>query len=291
MTFWVNGHLRPDDTSVAGMADRGFLLGDGLFETIKVSGKRPLFLTEHLCRLAVAAQEIGLPVDRSALREGLFALIKAADGPVSSARITVSRGPGPRGMAPIPMDDQSPISMITVVQDLPGVKAAQSPASPDRLLVAPFVRSSGSHTARMKTLSYADNLAAKAWATNEGAADVIFLNERGDVTSTTMANLFVETSDGFITPPLSAGILPGIVREVLLRTAPRHGVNIQVKRLSMGDLWSRRLFRTNSLLGVRPAWLDYGRGAKAPVDKDDGILTTLYRTAEREQDNGAERVL
>ncbi len=287
MTIWLNGKLLPDTAPVVGASDRGFLLGDGLFETLKVIDRRPLFLTEHLCRLAVAAQEIGLPVDRPALRDGLAALIEDAAGEVGSARITISRGAGPRGLSPIPEREQSPVALITIAPP-PGPSlqgaGARKPGSPsDRLLIAPFTRASGSLSARMKTLSYTDNLAAKAWAENEAAADAIFLNERGDVTSTTMANLFVETGDGFLTPPLSAGILPGIVREVLLREAPRHGVKIGVKRLSMGDLWSRRLYRTNSLLGVKPAWLDYGRGASAPVDKDDGILSALYRNAEREQ--------
>ncbi|MEM9988947.1 MAG: aminotransferase class IV [Pseudomonadota bacterium] len=280
--IWLNGEIVEDNSLAFAANDRGALLGDGLFETIKIDQGRPLFLTEHLCRMQVSARDLNLPIDRAYLRKGMEALLKHERAEkLGSARITVSRGPGPRGLSPIPMDQQRPTMMITVAP-----KSVEPPkeksVAPDRLLLAPFIRSSGSPLVRMKTLSYGDNIAAKAWADAQGAADVIFLNENGAVTSTAMSNLFVEAEGGFLTPPLSAGILPGIVRELILHQAKAAGVKVQVKQLVQSDLWGRRLFRTNSLLGVRPAWFDHRQGAEQ-IEGGDNPLQDLYLAAELEE--------
>ncbi len=275
--FWVNGELRDSDSFSIATSDRGLLLGDGLFETVKVADGRPVFLTEHLCRLQVAADEIALPIDRAALRQGVSALLGKA-GPAASGalRISVARGPGPRGISPIPPVDQAPVSLITF--------APSAPPSPqeglDRLILAPFIRSSFAPSARMKTLSYFDNLSAKAYADDQKAADCIFENELGQVSSTTMANIFVADGEGFRTPPVSAGILPGIVREQIIHQATREGIPVKVCQLRPTDLFGRILYRTNSLIGVRAGWFDGGRDHFMPEQTPDDRLMKLYRHAE-----------
>lgn len=284
MTLWCNGKLMADDAPLAGASDRGLLLGDGLFETVKIVDQQPLFLTEHLCRMAVAAQELALPVNRKALRSGLSELLAdaaAAGHPVGSARITVSRGGGPRGLSPIPMSEQRPLALITIAPPAP---IGGMGGTLDRLVMAPFIRAAASPSSRMKTLSYADNLAAKAWAEDQNAADAVFVNEHGHVACTTMANLFVKTDRGFATPPLSAGVLPGIVRQTLLKVAPHHGIKIEVRTLSVGDLWGQAIYRTNSLMGVKPAWLHHGAGAHPPSGPMDTTLADLYQAAEQDEE-------
>ncbi|WOI53556.1 aminotransferase class IV [Parvularcula sp. LCG005] len=278
MKIWVNGEIVEADARVAQASDRGLLLGDGLFETIKIDRGRAVFLTEHLCRLQVSARELNLPVERDTLRAGLLDLMDKTDEEVGAARITVTRGPGPRGLLPIPVEDQSP----TIVISLSPATAQHFNPEPDRLLPAPFIRSSGAPTSRMKTLSYTDNLAARAFAAEQAAADVVFTNEFGDVASTSMANLFVETDTGLVTPPLTAGILPGIVRAMILRYAARQHVPVTVRRLQPNDLWGRRLYRTNSLIGVRPAWFDGGGWTEGPVNRSNGMIEDLYALAEKE---------
>ncbi|MEM9989978.1 MAG: aminotransferase class IV, partial [Pseudomonadota bacterium] len=63
--IWLNGHIVENDALAFPANDRGPLLGDGLFETIKIDQGRPLFLTEHLCRMQVSAREMQLPLNRS----------------------------------------------------------------------------------------------------------------------------------------------------------------------------------------------------------------------------------
>lgn len=280
--IWFNGKLVPVDEPLFGASDRGVLLGDGLFETVKVAKGRALFLTPHLCRMAVSGDELGIKIDRGLLREGVEAVL-AASGPwpSGSLRITVTRGPGPRGLLPIDPGAQAPCHLVAFYPETP----KSEPVGPilDRLIPSPILRPSSSVTARHKTLSYADNLAARALAAKEGAADAVFFNECGEAASTSMANLFIRVGDGFITPPISAGILPGIVRQALLEAARALSVRIKVTGVLAQELRDRPLYRTNSLIGVRPAWYDYGRGAEAPVGDDDDVLAQLYRHAEREE--------
>ena len=124
-----------------------------------------------------------------------------------------------------------------------------------------------------------DNLAAKRYGIERSADDVVFLNENDEVASTTMANIFVETDKGFVTPPLAAGILPGITRDAILREAAATGAPVVSAPLLREDLLGCRLYRTNSLIGVRPAWLDEGRMTPKPSMPKSSLLVELYQDA------------
>lgn len=272
----LKGHLVPVDA-----LDRGLLLGDGLFETLKVAGGKALFLDRHLCRMADSAAHLSLPLDRPMIRQGVAAVLGGAEQGAGSLRVSVTRGPGPRGLAPIPVADQRPSVLVTF---FPVSPAADGPRAQDRLVISPWPRASRAVTSRHKTFSYADNLAARAAAAAQGAADAIVLNERGHVASTTMANLFVEIErDAYATPPLSAGILPGVTRAILLEAAATAGITIKVTPLRPADLEGRRLYRTNSLLGVAPAVLCGHAPGDPPADTSLSSLEALYREAEQRE--------
>lgn len=127
---------------------------------------------------------------------------------------------------------------------------------------------------------------ARRLASEAGAADAIFLNEHGQVCSTSMANLFVHMGDHFVTPPLSAGILPGIVRAELLKAAPTAGVDIRVRPVTLADLEGRWLFRSNSLMGVLGGWWRKDTQMSSPQGDMPMDLSHLYRAIEREEIEG-----
>ena len=110
--IWHNGQLVDGQSPLIRADDRGLLLGDGLFETLKVSRGKALFLTKHLARLQVAGQEIGLRINRQALRDGVHEVLEAEPAVAGSLRITVTRGPAPRGLSPVPVADQQPQTLI-----------------------------------------------------------------------------------------------------------------------------------------------------------------------------------
>ena len=104
MKFWTNGTMHEDAQGIS-IADRGFLLGDGLFETLLVRKGRPVFFKEHVDRLAGSAETLGirLPYDQGTLYKAIEALAAGEAGSdICSARITLTRGEGPRGLVPPP---------------------------------------------------------------------------------------------------------------------------------------------------------------------------------------------
>jgi branched-chain amino acid aminotransferase len=103
----MNGELLPDDDARVSVFDHGLVVGDGVFETIKVASGVPFAMTRHLVRLRRSALGLGLPEpDIEAIREGALAVIAASGGPVlARLRVTVTGGVSPlggeRGNAPV----------------------------------------------------------------------------------------------------------------------------------------------------------------------------------------------
>lgn len=251
--------LRLNGVAVEGAAafdlsDRGLTLGDGLFETIAVFAGRPAALGQHWRRLDMAAAELGLPVDREmfvAEIEALLAGIGRADAVI---RYTVTRGGGARGLA-APADAR------------PNVIASASPYpqdalyAPVRLSTVATRRNPTSFASRAKTLSYLDSVLAFGEARRAGADDALMLNTGGRVASTSMANLFALVDGELATPPVADGVLPGVVRGIVL--SEDFGAverPISVEELALASA----VFATNSVRLVMPVTEIDGR----PVPQD-----------------------
>ncbi len=235
----LNGVPVEDGAVAFDLSDRGLTLGDGLFETIAVFGGRPALLDAHLDRLAAAAAEIRLPVDRGLLEAEAAALAQGAADVV--IRLTVTRGAGARGLA-FPGDPA------------PTVIASSSPYpagalfSAVRLAQASIRRNPTSFASRAKTLCYLDNVIAFDEARTAGADDALMLNVAGRVGSTAMANLFAILGDELVTPPLAEGVLPGIIRAAALEVAPTVGLEPVERPLTVDELMrADAAFATNSV--------------------------------------------
>ncbi|MBB4657745.1 aminotransferase class IV [Parvularcula dongshanensis] len=266
--IWADGAVVAEDALVFAANDRGATLGDGLFETLKAVEGRPVFLSDHLERMAASSALLDLPFDEAAARAGVAAVLEGRAG-LASVRITLSRGPGPRGTAPIPRAEQRPVLVVA------SAPMAASPGGPIRLALAATRRNEWSLASRMKTLSYQDMILARAEAARAGADDALVLNTAGRPVCTTIGNLWLRTREGFATPPVGEGVLPGIVRSRLLAAAPSAGIEVEVRPLLMEEVESGTLFRTNSLTGVQPA------GLSLPPSSDNP-LGRLYDVLERE---------
>lgn len=242
MKLWLNGELVEAGQARVAVSDRGFTLGDGLFETLCVRGGVPLRLDAHWARLEEGARvlRLPLPLDRAGVAAAI-AKVLAANGLADAAlRLTVSRGPGQRGL--LPPQPCTP-TMVLTAGPLP---PAPGPA---RVVVAESVRRNPhSPLARIKALSYLDNVLARLEAEERGADDALLLNTEGRLAETTIANLFVVAADGAVlTPPVADGALPGVRRAELMT---RRGA---VERpLGLSDLLAaREAFLTNAL-SIRP---------------------------------------
>ncbi len=207
---WLNGSLQPAHLARIDPADRGFTLGDGLFETLRVSGGIPRHAALHLARLRQGAARLGIdvPLDdtqiMAAFRETL-----AANGLTEAAlRLTLTRGIGPRGVAPPPK--ATPTLLITATT------MVAAPEHLNAIICQTTRRNELSPLSSIKSLNYLDNVIARREAIARQAGDAILLNTQGFVAEASAANVFVFKNGRWLTPFISDGALPGILRGRLL---------------------------------------------------------------------------
>lgn len=261
---WVNGEVLPADAPHITVFDRGFQLGDGIFETMRASGGRVTELAEHEARLRRSADglDIDLPADvRARLERGIADLLAAEglDGPGADAsiRVTVSRGAwSSRGLLP-PRDVH--LEPTIAIQAWPVVPAPPSHLEGGLHLVASAVRRDPANPlVTLKTTSRADYVFARLEARRAGADDALFLTTSGHISESTTANVFLvrRAADGvpeLATPALGCAILPGTTRSWLLRWATGVGLRpVEAWLLPDALASADEAFVCSSVAGVLP---------------------------------------
>lgn len=265
---WINGTLQAAEAATVALADRGFTLGDGVFETLlwrhSGPGAGPQRFMAHMARLSHAASSLGLceTLQPDWLRAGIAAVCQSADTDLA-VRITLSRGIGPRGLA-VP-EAAEPSFIITA--------APHRKAGPVRNLVRTTVaRAPGAPSARFKTLSYIDNIEALRQARAVGGDDGLLLGSAGQPVCACAANLIVSRHGQLVTPPVHDGALPGIVRGALVRSGL-----VSEAQLAWADLADcDAIVTTNALTGPRPVMAFEGRVLTRSVE----VATQLERSLE-----------
>ncbi len=205
---WLNDRLVVQDDAHISATDRGFLLADGVFETVRVAHGGPCHLMAHLRRLQDGCAVLNLPppaVVCSAIGEAVQATIAANGIEHGSVRLTWTRGSGPRGL--LPSGGEQPTLLITA--------SALAPSTGKlwRLVTCQRTRrNEHSPLSRIKSLNYGDGLIARQEAAARGAEDAILLNSVGHVAETSIATLFLCREGVWLTPRVADGALPGIRR-------------------------------------------------------------------------------
>ncbi|WP_297369282.1 aminotransferase class IV [Acidocella sp.] len=209
MKLWLNGALVTAESAHIDPADRGFLLGDGLFETMAAQAGGVPELARHYQRLCAGAALLRLPVPLSfdALERAARALLHGNRLSSAALRLTVTRGPGPRGL--LPPANPAPTLLLTAAPLPP-------PSGPVRLVTSTLRRDETSPLSQIKTLNYLPGVLARLEAAERGADDAVLLNHAGRVAETSAASLFVKRGGRWLTPPVTEGALPGVCRAVLL---------------------------------------------------------------------------
>jgi branched-chain amino acid aminotransferase len=215
---WVDGRLVTADGPALLVGDRGFQLGDGLFETLRVRRGVAIEIGLHVARLrdGLGVLAIPMPLSDEELAAAIAAVV-AANAPGDAAvRVTVSRGvPVGRGLLPSGWRELVP---TVVIQAWPHVPvAAEALARGVRAVIATGRRDPAHPLASVKTISRADHVHAKLEAERSGADDAITLTIDGQVAEATTANVAWIIGKQLLTPPLAAGILAGTTRDWLLR--------------------------------------------------------------------------
>jgi branched-chain amino acid aminotransferase/4-amino-4-deoxychorismate lyase len=226
--------------------DRGFTLGDGLFETVLAEDGRLQHLDAHLDRLAVGCEVLGLPAPdhAEAERRMLVALADGLDGTRAAVRLSLTAGAGGRGL-----DRPDPLRPFMVATAAPAPK----PQTPARLVTSSVRRNDQSPASRLKSLAYLDNVLARAEARAAGADEALMRNTRGEVACAAAANLFWIEGGRLLTPALACGVLAGITRARVLAAARRLEIEVAEVRAAPDALdTAQAIFLTISLVGLRP---------------------------------------
>ncbi len=245
---WQDGRIVAPEEARISIADRGFLLGDGLFETMPVHRGRVFDLDAHLARLAsgLALLNLAGAVDLTKLRAGIADYLAAEEIGPAVLRVTVTRGPGPRGL--LPPEKLCPTVLMTL-SPMPPARI-----EPISLHVATVTRRNEfSPLSRIKSLPYLDNVLALQEARAHGADEALLLNTRGNIACASAANVFALREGRLETPPISDGALPGTMRALVLSLAKEAGLAAVETPLSVDGLAeSDEVFLTNAIRRVIP---------------------------------------
>lgn len=265
--IWLDGALVDARGPHLNVTDRGFQLGDGLFETARARRGIVIELDEHLDRLRAGCQVLGLNLSASddQLADGIAGLLAAEglagsgaagsdEGQVGDAaiRITVSRGPlERRGLLPPGFED---LVATIVIQAWPyAATAAELLERGVRAVTSTIRRDPASPLSGVKTTSRADYVYARLEAARAQADDALFLTLDGRLSEATAANLFVIAGPTLATPPLSAAILAGTTRTWLLAHAEQLGLTLAEVDLRPAELLAAdEAFLTGSVAGIVP---------------------------------------
>lgn len=207
--IWFNGSLVTDPTQgIISPIDHGLVVGDGVFEALKVEAAGPFAVTRHLERLSRSAAALGLPEpDHDACRAGIDAVLAGREWELGKIRITLTGGAGPLGSGAA----WGPGTLIVAAE------AVDPPAPETRIITLPWTRNLSGAMTGVKTTSYGENVRGLAFAEERGASEGIFANTSGYLVEGTGSNIFLVFGEQVVTPPLTAGILDGVTRALVIR--------------------------------------------------------------------------
>jgi branched-chain amino acid aminotransferase len=228
---WVDDRLVDAAQAVVSVYDRGFRSGEGVFETFRSYGTHPFRLAAHLDRAAAGASVLGFPLPRrEVLTEALLRTAEAnSDGDDLVLRLTVTAGR---------IDPDSPFpgrpvgSPTTVVTAHPLLVPPETYERGVRAVLVTRTR----EVPDVKAVSYLAASLARQEARARGADEALLLGADGTILEGSYSNVFAVTTAGLITPPLRAGILPGVTRAVVIELAERAGMHVHHRPLRPDDL-------------------------------------------------------
>lgn len=235
----MNGQVVEEAQARVSPFDHGLLTGDGVFETLRVYRGVPFARTRHLARLGRSASVMGLSVPDAAVMTAAMADVVAANGLAEGRlRITVTGGPAPLGSA----RGEVPPTVIVAGSPMP----PWPPTTP--VVTVPWPRNERGALAGVKSISYGENVMALAYAHERGAGEAIFPNLVANLCEGTGTNVFVGVGGRLVTPPLSAGCLAGVTRDLLLEVAEVVEEDLPMAALARAD----EAFLSSSTREVQP---------------------------------------
>lgn len=258
LRVWVDGRLYDDrDDARIPALDSGVVVGNGVFEALKVTEQGPFSVRRHLERLDRSAQSLAMPApDHDLIRAGIDAVLEGRTYTDGKIRITYTAGRGPLG-------SQAAFGPPTTV-----VAADSRTLSPVSAVIvtSPWSRNEHGALAGVKSTSYAENVRNLAYATDHGASEALLLNTAGHVCEGTGSNIFCVFGSEIVTPTLASGPLAGITRDLVLEWCDVREADLTLAEAQAAD----EVFLTSSLRDIQAVhrWDTVEFSAPGPVTKE-----------------------
>jgi branched-chain amino acid aminotransferase len=280
-TVNVNGTISDERHAVVSVFDHGFLYGEGVYEVLRTYGGRAFLLERHLQRLRRSAGMIALevPLGDIEIAGRIAETVEAAPAVAGEwyIRILLTRGVGELSYDPVLCPSPSVVIIVKPFAE----PAAELYARGVRVVVSSIMRN---HPDSLNPMIKSNNLLNNALAMQEGfkrgAAEVIMRNYRGELAECAQSNFFIVKDGVAFTPPLSAGLLPGITREFMWQVGDAAGVSIREAVLVDADLDAAdEMFLTSTTREVMPV-VEVG-DAKIGSGTPGPVTLTLLETFRR----------
>ncbi len=279
---YINGRLFPPGRAKIPVNDRGFLFGDGIFETMRSYRGNVFMFFHHLDRLfySLKALKFNLNFDKEDIKEAVNRTLTKNRLHKGDAyiKIIVTRG-AHQGDFHFSSKYRSSVIVITKkLKPYPtelycdGVNIISAAISRPALGDSIYVH---------KLINYFENLFARDHAHSQGAFEAVFLTGDKLVLEGATTNIFMANGNTVYTPPLTQNILPGITRKVVLDLCRENNIRVREKKLHYRDLIAAgEVFLTNSVAEIMPVKKVDIHCVKKPVPGDlTSGLINLYRSA------------
>ena len=256
---FVNGDWQPASKSTVSLYDAGFLLGDGLFETIRFQNGRLFQPEKHLKRLHSGLNIIQIELDKSntELISCLEEMVIRNDIRSGLLRLMITRGKikgTPWNFTGIP-------NVYISIRPL-----TEEPKEPVKVVFYPegkypIIR----FNPAIKSLNYIGNMLAKKNAEKEGAFEPVFFNRDGNVTECAIRNIFFIQDKTLLTPNIELGVLPGVMRDTIIDLAPDLDLLVSEENIPVDNINNMdEAFISSTGIGLLPCYWD-GWNSKFPI--------------------------
>jgi branched-chain amino acid aminotransferase len=277
----INGKLVDARRAKISVFDRGFMYGDGVFESLHTYHGKPFLLKEHLGRLFNAAKTLGIEIPNTPGRPGqaksqiqtwINTLLKVNKLNNAYIKIILTRGVAKRHGLSFKNATGKP-TLIIITEKIAAIKSdaggrasflgrgrALKLTHPWKIITVKSARAQVSRATKgmpaistIKSLNYLENILAKAEAEKHGAHEAVFLDKDGNVLEGTVSNIFIVKNGALVTPPLTLPILPGVTRAYIIKLARKLKIEVKEQKLKLKDLLAAdECFLTFSGEGIVP---------------------------------------
>lgn len=248
---YINGELIPAEEAKISVFDAAYLYGEGLFETLRAFKGHIPFLGEHLKRLYRGARllRIAIPLRERALAQAMQQTLAANELTDAYIRVNVSAEEASVGTR----RRHAAASHIVIFAKPPDPYPQKLYRQGCRLVIVRSVVNDPAVIATCKTTNYLAKMIARREIQDRRATEGILLNSQGEVTEGAGSNLFLVRKGKLLTPPISAGVMPGVIRRQVLKQARRLKIPTRERSLTIQELLKAdEIFITSTLKGVMP---------------------------------------